>query len=306
MRRYYIEHRTIYRYSEPVRFGLHRLVLRPREGHDVTVVKHQLEIQPSARLFWLTDLFGNSIAIAEIPEPATSLEIVNKVIIERVGGPSDEAPPLITRESKITLPVAYPQMEQSVVSGYIHAVYPEEQSGVHEWAAQQIKGEVADMSAYEIVAHLNRCIHTQIRYRRREERGVQSPATTLSFSAGSCRDMANLLMEACRSLGLAARFASGYLDAAAANAGRGSTHAWVEVYLPDNGWCGFDPTVGGPISPKHVTLGVSSHPRGVMPISGIYDGSPGCYLGMDVAVTIRQSYDDDKLVEGNRSIVCLS
>lgn len=291
MRRYYIEHSTVYRYAEPVRFGLHRLVLRPREGHDVTVVKHQLLIQPRATLFWLTDLFGNNVAIAEMEEPSNRLEILNKIIIERVAGPSDEAPQPVSSPSKITLPVAYPQMEQAVVSGYIHPVYSDEQPVILEWANLQLQ-QLTAPTAFDAIAHLNRCVHTQIRYRRREERGVQSPADTLAFATGSCRDMANLLMEACRSLGLAARFASGYLDAAAATAGRGSTHAWVEVYLPDNGWCGFDPTVGGPISPKHVTLGVSSHPRGVMPISGIYDGPPGCYLGMDVAVTIRQTLDE--------------
>lgn len=291
MRRYHIEHRTVYRYSEPVRFGLHRMVLRPREGHDVQVVKHDLEVYPQAHLFWLTDLFGNSIALAEMPEMADRLEIINKVIIERVGGPEDEAPRQITRPSLVTLPVAYPQIEQPVVSGYLQSVYPEDQPVISQWVATQMEGLPAG-SAAETVAHLNRCIHAQIRYRRREERGVQTPANTLTYATGSCRDMATLLMEACRSLGLAARFASGYLDAAAATAGRGSTHAWVEVYFPDNGWCGFDPTVGDALSPRHVTLGVSAHPRGVMPISGIYEGAPGCYLGMEVAVTIRQSLDD--------------
>lgn len=291
MRRYYIEHRTVYRYSEPVHFGAHRLVLRPREGHDVTVIKHELIIKPTASLFWMTDLFGNSIAIAEITEASDRLEILNKIIIERVAGPADEAPRLISRPSKSNLPMAYPQMEQAVVDGYIHPVYAEDQPAVAAWTSAQIQA-LGTITAIDVVDHLNRSIHSQIRYRRREERGVQTPATTLSLTTGSCRDMATLLMECCRSLGLAARFASGYLDAAAATAGRGSTHAWVEVYFPDNGWCGFDPTVGGPISPKHVTLGVSSHPRGVMPISGIYDGPPGCFLGMDVAVTIRQTLDD--------------
>ncbi len=291
MRRFHIEHRTVYRYSEPVRFGLHRLVLRPREGHDITVVKHDLSVQPEAKFFWLTDLFGNSIAIAEMPEMADRLEIVNRVIIDRASSVEDEAPRRISRPSLVSLPVAYPQMEQPVVNGYLQPVYPEDQPVIGQWTEAQMESHPLT-TAVAAVAYLNRCIHQQIRYRRREERGVQTPANTLTFKTGSCRDMATLLMEACRSLGLAARFASGYLDAAAATAGRGSTHAWVEVYFPDNGWCGFDPTVGEALSPKHVTLGVSAHPRGVMPVSGIYDGPPGCYLGMEVAVTIREGPGD--------------
>ncbi len=286
MRRYHIEHRTVYRYSEPVSFGLHRLVLRPREGHDITVVKHDLHIHPEPKFFWMTDLFGNNVALAEFPHMSDRLEIVNDVIIERLAGPTDEAPQRVSRASVVSLPVVYPQMELPVVQGYIACVYPEDQAVVSVWAAAQQQG--ADLrTALAVVAHLNKRVNQEIRYRRRDERGVQSPAGTLELGTGSCRDMATLLMEACRAMGLAARFVSGYLDAAAATAGRGSTHAWVEVYLPDSGWCGFDPTVGDVVSRKHVALGVSPHPRGVMPVSGIYDGPPGCYLGMEVAVTIR-------------------
>lgn len=287
MKRLHIEHRTLYRYSQAVRFGLHRLVLRPREGHDVTVVKHDLVITPAARLFWLRDLFGNNVAIAEITEEADRLEILNRVVLERMGGGDDEAPERVSRPSLVTLPVAYPQMEQPLVHGYLEPVYPEDAAQIHAWAEAQLRDCTATTAA-GVVEHLTRCIHDQVRYRRREERGVQTPANTLTYATGSCRDMATLLMEACRSLGLAARFASGYTHAAASSAGRGSTHAWAEVYFPDNGWCGFDPTAGGRVSPKHVTLGVSAHPRGVMPVSGIYEGPPGCYLGMEVTVAIHE------------------
>jgi transglutaminase-like putative cysteine protease len=287
MRRYHIEHRTVYRYSEPVRFGLHRLVLRPREGHDITVVKHELRITPEAKFFWLSDLFANNIAIAEIPETADRLEIINDVIIDRVEGPDDEAPQKITRASVAPLPVTYPQMELAVVQGYILPVYEEDAPTVAQWSHTQAQA-LPDATALAMVNHLTRCVHEQIRYQRREERGVQSPARTLELGSGSCRDMATLLMEACRALGIAARFVSGYMDAAASAAGRGSTHAWADVYLPDSGWRGFDPTVGAAVTRRHVPLGVSSHPRGVMPISGIYDGAPGSYQGMEVAITIRE------------------
>lgn len=287
MRRYHIEHRTVYRYSEPVRFGLHRLVLRPRESHDIQVIKHKIVILPEAKFFWLTDLFGNNIALVEIPEESDRLEIINEVIIDRVEGLEDSAPHRISRPSVAPVPVTYPQMELGVIQGYITQVYDDDAAAVSEWTSECIRS-VPKPTALATVAHLNSCVHHQISYKRREERGVQSPARTLTLSSGSCRDMATLLMEACRSLGIAARFVSGYLDAMASAAGRGSTHAWVEVYLPDSGWRGFDPTVGATVTPKHVALGVSTHPRGVMPVSGIYDGPPGCYQGLDVAITIRR------------------
>ena len=82
---------------------------------------------------------------------------------------------------------------------------------------------------------------------------MQGPALTLDLKSGSCRDLATLMMEAARHLGVAARFASGYLHGSASLAGRASTHAWAEVYLPTLGWRGFDPTIGSATSLGHVS-----------------------------------------------------
>lgn len=291
MIRQHIVHQTVYRYREPVTFGMHRLVLRPREGHSVTVVRHQLSIVPHARLFWLTDLFGNNVALAEITEPADRLEITNEVIIERVTRGEDAAPTRKSRPSVSPLPVAYPQMELPVVRGYMAAVYPEDVGLVQGWVAPMVKPDGAG-TALEAVENVGRAIHQHIRYRRREEPGVQRPGTTLTLGTGSCRDMAVLMIESCRALGIAARFVSGYLDSAASAAGRGATHAWADVYLPDSGWVGYDPTLGELVSRKHIALGVSAHPRGVMPISGIYSGPAGSYEGMQVVVSVQEIKPD--------------
>ena len=129
-----------------------------------------------------------------------------------------------------------------------------------------------------------RTIRDTIQYRRRDAKGVQTPTETLAIRSGSCRDMATLMLEALRALGLPARFASGYLDCAASEAGRASTHAWAEAYLPEIGWTGYDPTLGEATSGSHVVTGVSNHPRGVMPISGTFFDQQGSYLGMTVTV----------------------
>lgn len=287
MTRHHILHHTIYRYSEPVRFGLHRLVLRPREGHHVAVVRHKLTIVPQARFFWLTDLFGNNVALAEIEEEADRLEIINDAIIERMDFSEDTAPRRISRSSIMPLPVAYPQTEIPVVEGYITSVYPDQQPEVSAWI-DSLPCDRSDLTAFEMLEHLGRTIHKTIKYRRREEMGVQPPAMTIMLGTGSCRDMAVLLIEACRVLGIAARFASGYLETAASAAGRGATHAWADVYLPDSGWIGYDPTLGELVSRKHIALGFSAHPRGVMPVSGIFNGAMGTYQGMQVTVTVKE------------------
>ena len=75
-----IEHHTTYRYTRPLEFGRHRLVLRPREGHDLRVASMALEIFPAHRLTWLRDVFGNSIAIADFTQSAERLEIRSEVV----------------------------------------------------------------------------------------------------------------------------------------------------------------------------------------------------------------------------------
>jgi transglutaminase-like putative cysteine protease len=92
------------------------------------------------------------------------------------------------------------------------------------------------------------------------------------------------MMDAARAIGVAARFASGYVHGEASLAGEASTHAWTEVYLPALGWRGFDPTDGKPTGQRHVVTGVSDHPRGVMPISGAFVGNPADFRDMTVQV----------------------
>lgn len=287
MPRFRIVHRTEYRYVVPVKFGLHRLVLRPREGHRTTVLQHQLSLAPKARFFWMNDLYGNHVALAEIEETSDRLEIVSEVTMDVVDALSDEAPMEGSRCSVVALPVVYPLIETSVVEGYLKLSYPGESEEVRGWVNEVLRMSPS-ASAMGAVVQINQAIHSGTGYRRREEAGVQSPARTLSLRTGSCRDMATLMMEACRTLGIAARFTSGYLDTRASTAGHGATHAWVEVYLPDCGWCGFDPTLGEQVSSKHIALGASAHPRGVMPVSGIFSGPPGSYAGMNVSVLIQR------------------
>ena len=281
----HIRHRTTYRYSAPVKFGLHRLVLRPREGHRTTVRQHQITVTPHASLTWMTDIFGNHIALAEIDEPGAELVVDNTVKLDLHDNLSDPGAVQQSGCSAVTLPATWLQYEQEIAAAYAVSAWQDEAYLVTEWMHSLVRP--SGMSAAGAMQSLTSAIHRTIKYRRREERGVQSPAATLNLGTGSCRDMATLALEAARSLGLAARFVSGYLHSSISAAGHGSTHAWVEVYLPDCGWTAFDPTTGGAAGSRHIALGVSSHPRGVMPISGTYDSHTGTSLGMTVSLTIR-------------------
>ena len=142
------------------------------------------------------------------------------------------------------------------------------------------------METLSLESKLNQAIHNQFRYQMREEAGVQSPQETLRLGSGSCRDYATLFIEACRHLGLASRFVSGYLHAPATEAGNASTHAWAEVYLPGMGWKGFDPTIGEVTGNRHIAVAVARNPETVPPVSGRFIGPAPMMPSMLVDVQV--------------------
>lgn len=276
-----IAHRTRYTYAREVSFGTHRLVVRPREGHDLRVERLDLRISPAADVFWTRDIFGNSVAHAHFREAADELDFDVETVVRRFFDPSHPPHPA---QSPSPYPLEYDTLEHNIVTGYLTPVYAEESAAVREWI-HDLPEPAEFPSAEEYVLHLAEEIHRRIGYQRRERKGVQTPSTTLSLGTGSCRDVATLLMETLRHLGIAARFASGYLDCPATRAAEGSTHAWTEAYFPHLGWRGFDPTTGRRCDHRHIVTGTSHHPRGVMPVSGRYFGSEDAFLSLSVGVS---------------------
>ena len=127
-------------------------------------------------------------------------------------------------------------------------------------------------------------------YRKRHEQGTQHPLDTLQTGSGTCRDYALFMIEALRRLGIAARFVSGYLfipgDRAHGYVGGGSTHAWVQVYLPSAGWIEFDPTNGIVGTRDLIRVAVARDPRQAIPLHGTYLGSPDAFAGMEVHINV--------------------
>ena len=277
--RLHIEHETVYRYRQPVRFGRHRLVVRPREGHDLRIERMRLRIEPAHHISWIRDVFGNSIALIDFAAPSDTLSIVNDVVVER-------ALPFPTREFhepwRVPFPAAYDPLESDAVGVYRRPSFPEDARRLRTWLESSLTTDPRD--AEGTIVALCELVYQAVAYRRRDASGVQTPEQTLDRGTGTCRDKATLMMDAARMLGVAARFASGYLHGSNSIMGAGATHAWAEIYLPTLGWRGFDPTLNARISPHHVVTGVSTHPRGVMPVSGSYVGAANDYDGLSAVV----------------------
>lgn len=284
-----IRHVTTYHYRRPVAFGEHRMMLRPRDSHHQRVIETQLRISPEPRsLRFVQDAFGNHVGIARFSGRAKNLRFESVVRVEHF--PPDAAG--LDLDGLGAFPVDYNADETPDLAHYIqrHQADPDDEIG--RWARQFLP-ENGSIGAFELLNSLSRGIHRDFLYKRREAKGIQAPLETLRLGHGSCRDFALLMIEAARSFGMAARFASGYLalpfdDAGAASveSPHGATHAWAQVYLPDAGWIDFDPTHGGASAAGLVTVAVVRDPRHAIPLHGTFTGLASDCLGMEVAVSV--------------------
>jgi transglutaminase-like putative cysteine protease len=282
MQRLTINHLTEYRYASPVTLGPHRLMLRPREGHDVHIETSKLDISPTAQIKWHRDAFDNSVAVATFADAANRLTIASEVVIEHY----EEAPlDFLVADYAVNYPFLYSAEERVELLPYQQSAYPNDQDALRNWVGSLGIAQ-GPIETYALLDQMNHAMVGQFTYVIREEAGVQPPSKTLADRRGSCRDYAALFVEACRYLGLASRFVSGYLHAPATEAGNAATHAWAEVYLPGPGWKGFDPTGGEITGIHHIAVAVARHPESVPPVSGTFIGpaNPAPAMLVDVRV----------------------
>jgi transglutaminase-like putative cysteine protease len=288
MRLLTVRHITTYSYSEPVQFGEHRMMFRPRASHDLRLLDSQLDIRPQPlELRWLHDVFDNSVAIASFDTEATELRFDSTVTLEHIETPR---PDYMLEAAARTFPFAYSDDERPYLTGALARNYPADD--LASWTARYLaNGQSTTMG---LLLAMTRGIKDECRYLRRVEKGVQSPGETLRRRSGSCRDFAVLMMEAARSLGMAARFVSGYIfvpstAGAAAVVGGGATHAWMQVYLPGAGWVDFDPTNDIVGNRNLIRVAVAWDQRNALPLWGTFAGPPSCVHGMDVSVSVSEA-----------------
>ncbi|HUB14730.1 MAG TPA: transglutaminase family protein [Acetobacteraceae bacterium] len=284
-----VVHRTQYRYADTVTFGDHRMMMRPRDSHDLRLIDTGLIISPAATVRWLHDVFGNSVAMARFSEPGTELLVESSFRFQHYPLPAEE---VRLEDYAQHYPFSYDAEEIPDLGRTVERHYPDPEHKIDLWARGFVDA-APDHATMAVLVAMTEAIKQRFTYNPRDEMGTQDPLLTLETGTGTCRDYALFLMEAARSLGFAARFVSGYLydesligGAAFDLVGGGATHAWAEIYLPGAGWVEFDPTnalIGGR---NLIRVAVTRDPRQAIPLSGTFTGKTGDYLGMDVTVEI--------------------
>jgi transglutaminase-like putative cysteine protease len=288
---YEIVHTTVYHYRQPVTFGEHRVMFRPRDSHDLRVLATDLQVSPASQVRMIQDPHSNSVALVQPDGPASELEIVCRFTIEHAHTNNEELPLAPSAE---VFPFAYSVEERFDLEQYLRPHYDDPGGLLTAWARQFLRTDGLT-GTRELLFKMNQFIRDNFNYAARDEEGTQAPQETLKRSTGSCRDFALLMMEAVRRLGVATRFVSGYLydpaldgGDAGATVGAGATHAWLQVYLPGAGWVPFDPTNNLTGGNQLIRVGVARDPSQAAPISGSWYGEAGDYLGMTVNVAVHR------------------
>jgi uncharacterized protein (DUF2126 family)/transglutaminase-like putative cysteine protease len=269
-----LNHKTIYRYSRGVWLSPHVIRLHPAPHCRTPILSYSLKVKPAEHFInWQQDPYSNRLARLVFPKKANELAVEVDLVAElTVTNPFD----FFLEKYAEEYPFAYDPVLLKELGPYLEAPAP----------GLRLQGLIRPLRqekrrTIDFLVDVNQDLQRRIKYIIRMEAGVQSSEETLRIQSGSCRDTAWLMVQLLRNLGLAARFASGYLiqlapDLKSLDGPSGpdrdvtDLHAWAEVYLPGAGWVGFDPTSGLLAGEGHIPLACSADPVTAAPISGLF------------------------------------
>ncbi len=294
-----LQHCTTYRFDRQVNLSPHEIRLRPAPHCRTPVLGYSLAVAPESYfLNWQQDPYGNWLARLVFTKPTDRLEVLVDLTADlTVINPFD----FFVEAYAEQYPFAYAPALAKELIPFLECEPPAPRLAqwIERFRATIRPGENTVM----LLVRLNQQLQQEIRYLVRMEPGVQAPDETLALGSGSCRDSGWLLVQILRHLGIAARFASGYLIQLVADVkpleGPAGTdhdftdlHAWAEAYLPGAGWIGFDPTSGLLAGEGHLPLACTADPGNAAPVIGFTDV---CNVEFDVRMQVMRIHEDPRV-----------
>lgn len=288
MPRVIITHSTVYHYGTAVALGPHRMMLRPRETRDLRLLAFDLQVSPAARIDWSHDVAGNAIAVAEFDGASDQLSIVARTTVDMT---APVWPVFAISATASRYPFAYAPDDATDLGALLDPQYADDNDRLTSWVEGFVMARPTD--TLSLLKDISNGITAQIAYQARETEGTQGPLETLDRGWGSCRDFAVLFAEAARTLGFGARLVSGYLydptQGLTGSGALGSTHAWVEIFVPGAGWIAFDPTNRAVGSGHLIPVAVARNIAQVAPVIGNFYGTNIDLIAMDVVVSVEDT-----------------
>lgn len=284
----HVVHQTRYEYTEAVSFAPHLLYLRPRESPRQRLRDFSLTITPNARRIATTDALDNAIDWAYFaPGSGDTLEFRSELSVETLdANPFD----YFLAPTAIGFPFSYETAERIALTPNLTPRVDTPAPQLRAWLKEHLPSLPSETVPF--LGALNTAVYKALTYERREEEGIQNAAQTLELGSGSCRDYAVFFIELCRTVGIAARFVSGYVYDPPAfgspNPVLPEMHAWAEIYLPGAGWRGLDATRGIFCDDAFVPVAHSASAESINPVQGRFSGPPGVTSQLTTALTVEK------------------
>ncbi|MBX2857961.1 MAG: transglutaminase family protein [Cellvibrionaceae bacterium] len=297
-----IHHNTHYTFDRRVNLSPHVVRLRPAPHSRTPIVSYSLKIKPTTHFInWQQDAFGNYMARLVFPEKATQFSVEVEVIADMtVINPFD----FFLEDYAQQFPFDYEDQTKKELTLYLEKTI---EGPLFSALLKEIKDCILDkeIDTNDFLVAVNQLIEKKISYNIRMQPGIQTPEETLKIGSGSCRDSSWLLVQVLRNLGLATRFASGYLvqlkpDEKSLDGPSGAEqdftdlHAWCEVYLPGAGWVGLDPTSGLFATEGHIPLACTPNPVSAAPITGYTDE---CEVSFEHSNEVTRIHEDPRVTK---------
>ena len=283
-----IQHLTTYLYPEAVFPNTHLVAMRPLDRPERHLLSHAISVTPSSHQHFWKDAFGNSLLSAFFSDSTDRIEIAaNMELMAHPFNPFD----FIIDPAADVYPFSYTASDKRALSAFLSIGSPAACANVLPWIRRMLP--ILPKRTIDLLTTLNQQIHRHFEYLRRESPGIQTPDETIALGSGSCRDLAILMIECCRQLGVAARFVSGYLthqdQTSTPHLETISLHAWTEVYLPGAGWIAFDPTNGILADANFIPCAAASDPYLASPVRGTYSHCKS-FVPSELNVTLTATY----------------
>jgi transglutaminase-like putative cysteine protease len=273
-----VMHRTTFHYGVPVHDSVNTLRLEPRTFPYQKTLSSLVRVLPATRMRRFTDLFQNINHHFELPEPHVKLEIESRIRVHNL-------PLLISDEGRGTGLEGY---SDPIVQ---ERIWPYLQESPRVFSSPEVWRQAVDVTAgmtavFQQASAIMEWIHEAFRYQPGATGVKADVAESFALRRGVCQDFTHVMLGMCRSIGLPARYASGYLYNGPKDTlvGAQASHAWCEVYLPAAGWIGFDPTNNTLADDRYVKIAVGRDYEDVSPVEGTYRGTAHCRLEIKVEV----------------------
>ena len=290
-----VRHLTRYTYDRPVQRSTHKLHVRPVMDRRQIVREYCLQISPAVQLIEYDDVFGNAAARFEMHEPYSELSITATSLVEIV-----DVDPFAFASVPIRpqFPLVWMPWQRLMLQPYLQPVeLPETQlEEITDYAMGYVQRNNSDLM--ETLFAINMGLHRELKYVPGSTTVDTTPYEVLTTRTGVCQDFANLFISMARLLGIPARYMCGYLytgNRSSPNVGCDASHAWVELYIPNVGWKGFDPTNGKLAHQDHIRVACGRHYLDTAPTAGTLFSPAVESMSVDVEVTGRAPNDDREL-----------